>query len=118
MNDERTMNTGTSTSPGAESRVYDKEKVHKLVTEAEQMVSLCGDACRPKDRHQELRYGNSAGGGASSECDASSELTSEGECEIEHKDGKKPPSSGNFNLLCHSETRRRSITFTQDVASL
>lgn len=58
-------------------RVYNKEKVHKLVTEAEQMVSMSGEACRSKNRKPEARYSNPEVV-HNSECDASSELTSEG----------------------------------------
>ena len=58
-------------------RVYNKEKVHKMVTEAEQMVAVAvaGEISRGKSRVSEARY--------NSECDASSELTSEGESDDE-----------------------------------
>ncbi|XP_046638944.1 uncharacterized protein LOC124320227 isoform X2 [Daphnia pulicaria] len=74
------------------SRVYNKEKVHKLVTEAEQMVSLSGEACRSKNRKPEARYNNPEVV-HNSECDASSELTSEGETDEEDVQ-ETPGSSG------------------------
>ena len=58
--------------------VYDKEKVHKLVTVAEQMVSFVHDQHRRHRRHH-------------SECDASSELTSGQESDAEDDAPPTPP---------------------------
>lgn len=67
--------------------------MHKLVTEAEQMVSMSGDACRGKNRKPEARYSN-PDVAHNSECDASSELTSEGESDKEVETHETPGSSG------------------------
>lgn len=75
------------------ARVYDKEKVHKLVTVAEQMVSMSGEACRNKNRKTEARYSNQEMA-HNSECDASSELTSEAETDGEVQLLESPTTSG------------------------
>ena len=80
-------------------RVYDKEKVHKMVTEAEQMVAVSGEnkISRSKSRLTEAQRYNS-------ECDASSELTSE--CE---SDG------GDVDALdtANSSTGRKSVSLNK-----
>ena len=57
------------------------------------MVSMSGDACRGKNRKPEARYGNPEVA-HNSECDASSELTSEGESDGEVEVRETPGSSG------------------------
>lgn len=85
-------------------RVYNKEKVHKMVTEAEQMVAVAvaGEIGRGKTRVSEARY--------NSECDASSERTSDGESDDEadvpdgiNSSGRKSASLNRTFLMPNAE---------------